>query len=99
MSLTILDTLQIIAAIGLTIVRAVINSNIYNNLHDTDQKMMISADGKSTDMNDSGESFLFAVYCALILIWIRFKKIDLKWVMVNYGLVIITSLIIYNLLR
>ncbi|MEM8565273.1 MAG: hypothetical protein AAGF85_02345 [Bacteroidota bacterium] len=99
MSLSILDTLQIIAMISITIARAVINANIYNRLHETDQKMMVSTDDQSIGTNDSAESVLFAAYCALILIWIRFKKADLKWVLINYIMIGMTGLILYNLLR
>ncbi|MEM7110072.1 MAG: hypothetical protein AAF519_17725 [Bacteroidota bacterium] len=74
MLLSILDTLQIIATVSITIARAIINANIYNRLHETDQKMMISTDDQFIDTDDSAESVLFAAYCALILIWIRFKK-------------------------
>jgi multidrug efflux pump subunit AcrB len=85
----------IIFLIALSIGRAVLNSRIYNNLHDSQNEMIYSASDATTDEIDkSNQSFLFAIYCVLIFIWFRFKRTDLILVIWSTLLSLITVLIL-----
>ena len=84
----------------LTIARAIVNAKIYNNLHKSDQKMMYSATNTSKkELDRSNESILFAFYCSFVIIWFKFKKNDIKLVILNYFLVILTALIVLLLIK
>lgn len=92
--MSLLTPFIIIILVALTIARAIINAQIFNNLHASNNEMMLTArDTSSEEIDKSNESVLFALYCALVMIWFRFKKTDLKWVLLNYFLTIITILI------
>ena len=90
----------IIAALTIiTFLRAFINAKIYNNLHGTDQKLMINQEDASRESADkSSESLIFAVYCVLIFIWFKFKKGNGKDVLYNYLLSLGTIALIYLLI-
>lgn len=94
--MTIIQAVAIVFIVAITIARAILNARIYNNLHDTAQEMMYTGlDTSSEEIERSEESVLFALYCSLIIIWIRFKKEDAFKVFINYILCGATAIVIY----
>lgn len=85
----------IILIVAITIARGIINAKIFNNLHDMDIEMFVNAEDTSPEEIDkSSESLLFAIYCALVIIWFKFKKEDLRYVVYNYLLCLLTATLI-----
>jgi hypothetical protein len=78
----------------------VINSKIYNSLHNTSQEMIYSSINTSDEEIDkSSESILFAIYCSLIIVWFKFRRKDLRLVIANYVLSALSILLIIVFFR
>ena len=95
--MSIVTAFFIIFIIAITIARGIINAKIFNNLHNTETEMFVSAkDTSRQEIDKSSESLLFAIYCSLVFVWFQFKKEDTKYVIYNYLLSLITGALIYG---
>ncbi len=93
--MSISTALLITLIVAITITTGIINAKIFNNLHDMNIEMFVNAeDTTPKEIDKSSESLLFAIYCALVIIWFKFKKEDIKYVIYNYILSLITAALI-----